>query len=66
MYARDKRYTGRHLYLLYNPATERIYGRPVSAFRENANLWLEAVHPDDREQLAALRPLLFERGESDD
>jgi gentisate 1,2-dioxygenase len=26
VYARDKRYTGRHLYLLYNPATERRMG----------------------------------------
>jgi len=26
VYSRDKRYTGRHLYLLYNPATERRMG----------------------------------------
>jgi len=35
--------------LLYlNPAVEKIYGRPASHFIDNSNLWLEAIHPDDR------------------
>ncbi len=34
--------------LYLNPAVEKIYGRPASHFIDNSNLWLEAIHPEDR------------------
>ncbi len=38
--------------LLYlNPAAEAIYGRPNCEFFENKNLWLEAIHPEDRDRV---------------
>jgi diguanylate cyclase (GGDEF)-like protein/PAS domain S-box-containing protein len=49
--------------LLYlNPAAEQVYGRSVSEFFENVNLWLEVVHPEDREQLAKSVQFLQEKG----
>jgi diguanylate cyclase (GGDEF)-like protein/PAS domain S-box-containing protein len=49
--------------LLYlNPAAERIYGRPIAEFFENLNLWLEVVHPEDRDRLAQTPQLLLEKG----
>ena len=36
--------------LLYlNPAAEAIYGRPSREFLEDQNLWLEIIHPEDRD-----------------
>jgi two-component system sensor histidine kinase/response regulator len=34
-----------------NPAAERIYGRPLSELQTNKRLWLEVIHPEDREQV---------------
>lgn len=34
-----------------NPAAERIYGRPASDFLGNLEIWLNAVHPEDREHM---------------
>ncbi len=34
--------------LYLNPATEIVYGRAVSEFLENPNLWFEVVHPEER------------------
>ena len=49
--------------LLYlSPGAERIYGRPVSAFFEDLNLWFRAVHPDDRKQVAGFRDTVLEKG----
>jgi diguanylate cyclase (GGDEF)-like protein/PAS domain S-box-containing protein len=49
--------------LLYlNPAAEKIYGRPISEFFENINLWLEVVHPEDRDRLAASLQQLLDSG----
>jgi diguanylate cyclase (GGDEF)-like protein/PAS domain S-box-containing protein len=49
--------------LLYlNPAAEQVYGRSVSEFFENVTLWLEVVHPDDRQLLAKSAQLLQEKG----
>jgi PAS domain S-box-containing protein len=33
--------------LFINNAVQKIYGRPVSEFIENADLWLNVIHPDD-------------------
>ncbi|NJO20555.1 MAG: diguanylate cyclase [Spirulinaceae cyanobacterium RM2_2_10] len=38
---------GRQL-LYLNPATELVYGRPLSDFLLDPTLWLETIHPDDR------------------
>ncbi len=43
--------TGEYLYL--NEVSEQIYGRPLSEFSENTNLWLEVVHPEDLAKLKA-------------
>ena len=34
--------------LFLNAAAERIYGRPLDEMRSNPDVWLEAVHADDR------------------
>ena len=34
--------------LYLNPAVETVYGRSASAFYENPNLWMKAVHFEDR------------------
>ena len=49
--------------LLYvNTAAERIYGRPLSELIKNPDLWLEAIHPDDREAVTKnLSRILKER-----
>ena len=36
-----------------SPAVERVYGWPASAFYQNPRLWLECVHPQDRERVLA-------------
>jgi len=38
--------------LYLNPAAELVYGRPVEDFFLNPRLWLEAIHPEDREAVA--------------
>ena len=38
---------GNRLYFL-NQAASRIYGRPLDELKENPEIWLESVHPDDR------------------
>jgi PAS domain S-box-containing protein len=48
--------------LLYvNPAAERIYGRPLAELKENQDIWLEAVHPDDRAAVEKNLSELLER-----
>ena len=37
--------------LYMNPVTETIYGRSIEEFLTNSRLWLEVVHPDDRERV---------------
>jgi PAS domain S-box-containing protein len=35
--------------LIYtSPSFEQVYGYPVQALRDNPDLWLEMIHPDDR------------------
>jgi PAS domain S-box-containing protein len=34
-----------------SPAAEQLYGRPVTDFYATPQLWLEAIHPDDRERI---------------
>jgi PAS domain S-box-containing protein len=32
-----------------NPSFERLYGKSIFDLRSNPNLWLDAIHPDDRQ-----------------
>lgn len=36
-------------YHYLSPSIEQVYGRPATAFIANAHLWVETIHPDDRE-----------------
>jgi PAS domain S-box-containing protein len=45
-----------------NPAFEKIYGRNVENYRSNPDIWLEAVHPQDKEIAMASAIELAERG----
>jgi PAS domain S-box-containing protein len=55
-----------HWELLYmNSAAQQVYGRPVSQFLENRNLWLEVVHPEDRERVAQLTSGILKVGSAD-
>jgi PAS domain S-box-containing protein len=44
--------------LQLSPACERMYGRPVSAFLEDPQLWNQVVHPDDRHIIGENYPSL--------
>lgn len=49
--------------LLYlNPAAQQVYERPIWEFFEQPNLWLEVVHPEDREQVDKSVQILLEQG----
>ena len=37
--------------LYINSAVAKIYGRPVAEFYDNPHLWLEVVHPEDRDRV---------------
>ncbi len=52
-------------FLYINPMVEKVYGRPVSDFLSNPNLWLEMVHPEDRDRVIAASQALFDRGRKD-
>ena len=48
--------------LYLNPATENVYGRPVSEFLENSKLWFEVIHPEDKERVVSQMEALKEKG----
>jgi diguanylate cyclase (GGDEF)-like protein/PAS domain S-box-containing protein len=48
--------------LYLNPAAERIYGRPASAFYADPTLFMNIVHPNDRPRVARMLPELIEKG----
>ncbi|MBE9180516.1 PAS domain S-box protein [Oculatella sp. LEGE 06141] len=50
--------TNEVLYL--SPNTEHLYGRPAHEFFNNSYLWLQVVHPDDRERVATIFNALLE------
>jgi two-component system, cell cycle sensor histidine kinase and response regulator CckA len=39
--------------LYLSPAAERMYGRPLAEFFANPSLWLEVIHPEDRDRIEA-------------
>ncbi len=49
-----------------SPACERVYGRTAEAFRGDRNLWLAAIHPEDRERVEALHRATDHRVDSFD
>jgi PAS domain S-box-containing protein len=52
--------TGRPVYV--SPAFERIWGRSVAAMLADPSVWLEWVHPDDRDRVAAAAEITRDRG----
>jgi diguanylate cyclase (GGDEF)-like protein/PAS domain S-box-containing protein len=48
--------------LYLNPAAEKIYDRPASAFYADPTLFMNIVHPEDRPRVAGMLPELIEKG----
>ena len=49
--------------LFINTAAERIYGRPLSELTECRDAWLDAVYPEDREEVERNLANLLDRGQ---
>lgn len=64
VYARDKRYTGRHLYLLYNPATERRMGTTPCFFATIAKYPPDKLDMPHRHVSAAINYYFIGHGKS--
>lgn len=47
-----------------NNSFESVYGFPMEIFREKPDLWLEVVHPEDREIAEESHKMLIEQGKS--
>ncbi len=52
-------------FLYINPAVEQVYGRSTADFLEDPNLWLEAVHPEDRQRATQSARKLLESGHTE-
>jgi PAS domain S-box-containing protein len=48
--------------LYVSPSVERIYGIKPEAMRANTRIWMEVIHPDDRERVASYLPSLLSAG----
>ena len=64
VYSRDKRYTGRHLYLLYNPATERRMGTSPTFFATIAKYPPDKIDNPHRHVSAAINYYFIGHGKS--
>lgn len=64
VYGMDVKYTGRHLYLLYNPATERRMGTSHSFFATIAKLPPGKVDRPHRHTSAAINYIMWGKGKS--
>jgi PAS domain S-box-containing protein len=51
--------------LYMSPAGAAMFGRPVSDFYENGQLWLDSVHPEDRGRMAASQQEMIRWGTGD-
>jgi diguanylate cyclase (GGDEF)-like protein/PAS domain S-box-containing protein len=51
--------------LYLNPVVEKVYGRPAADFLANPRLWLEMVHPEDRERVDAESRAILKTGSKD-
>jgi diguanylate cyclase (GGDEF)-like protein/PAS domain S-box-containing protein len=56
-------YTFQLFYL--NTATEKVYGRKISEFIQNINLWREVIHPEDRERVDEALNALYVTGKAE-
>ncbi len=52
-------------FIYLNPATERVYGRPVSDFVDCPSLWQFVVHPDDRQRVERASHRMIHQGSKD-
>ncbi|OWY67550.1 response regulator receiver protein [cyanobacterium TDX16] len=49
--------------LIYlNPAAQKVYGIPTTEFFKNPKLWMEVVHPEDRERVEKGTQILQSQG----
>ncbi|MBI2726259.1 MAG: cupin domain-containing protein [Polaromonas sp.] len=64
VYGMDNAYTGRHLYVLYNPATERRIGTSHSFFATIAKLPAGKVDRPHRHSSAAINYIMWGEGKS--
>ncbi len=55
---------GTHLYV--SPAFETIFGRPCDSLAASPSLWMDAVHPDDRERVEQAAYARLRRGDYDE
>ena len=53
--------TGKLLHL--NPVAQKVYGRPICDFFNYPKLWLEVVHPEDRDRVERSYQTLLEQGQ---
>lgn len=51
--------------LYLSPAAEAVYGRPVSAFYEHPEFWIQVVHPDDQSRVHTFMETLLEAGQTE-
>jgi rsbT co-antagonist protein RsbR len=51
--------------LYLSPATERIYGRPVADFMNDAEMWLRVIYSDDRARVDGFFPAILETGQAE-
>ena len=59
--------TDAHGTLLYvSPAFETIFGRPCASVAEDPAVWMDAVHPDDRERVEQAAYARLRRGDYDE
>ncbi|MEO8408384.1 MAG: CHASE domain-containing protein, partial [Oxalobacteraceae bacterium] len=47
-----------------SPAVERVYGRLPNDFYQDPSLWLECIHPEDRERVSAFSETTGKQGKS--
>ena len=55
--------TAQILYL--NHATQTVYGRPISDFLDNLNLWQEIIYPEDQQRVQTSQQALYQTGKQD-
>ncbi|MBF0398935.1 MAG: PAS domain-containing protein, partial [Desulfobacterales bacterium] len=47
-------------YYYMSPNIEKVYGISLSEFKNNPMLWLNAIHPDDRDEIEKISSKIFE------
>lgn len=49
-------------YHYISPSVEQVYGQPMSAFIDNPRLWLDSIHPADRDNAVAAAQNIYGTG----